>query len=296
MPLSSRINKSEPKKKRAKTERKSPTPVSSASSTRTSRLKAKEKKAQNLDNSTRSSSSLSSAENDEPLVNAISKTSLASSNGKLSKKEERENLKSETKKPLKINNEQVTAKNKIETTKANGKKAVVAAEPVVVEQANTTAMNCAEDTMITDVSQAAEACSAKVSELSQNFVRNDKPGLVLAVGENLSNQLGLGGDVNDRKKPQVVKELPENVIQIASGGMHSACLTQDGIVYTFGCNDEYALGRDNDDEIDKVELPEKIIEITAGDSHTAALSDTGIVYAWGTFRDGSGVLGLEQKK
>jgi regulator of chromosome condensation len=56
------------------------------------------------------------------------------------------------------------------------------------------------------------------------------------------------------------------------------------------------LGRDNDDEIDKVELPEKCIEVTAGDSHTAALSETGVVYAWGTFRDGSGVLGLEQKK
>ena len=54
-------------------------------------------------------------------------------------------------------------------------------------------------------------------------------------------------------------------------------------VYTFGCNDEYALGRDNDDEIDKVDLPERCIEITAGDSHTAALSESGVVYAWGTF-------------
>lgn len=36
--------------------------------------------------------------------------------------------------------------------------------------------------------------------------------------------------------------------------------------------------------------------MTAGDSHTAALSDTGVVYAWGTFRDGNGVLGLEEKQ
>lgn len=67
-------------------------------------------------------------------------------------------------------------------------------------------------------------------------------------------------------------------------------------MYTFGCNDEFALGRDNDEEIDSVTLPEKCIEVTAGDSHTAALSVTGCVYAWGTFRDGSGVLGLENKK
>lgn len=57
-----------------------------------------------------------------------------------------------------------------------------------------------------------------------------KVGYVLAVGENISNQLGLGLDICDRKKPQLVKGLPNNVIQVASGGMHSACLTADGIV------------------------------------------------------------------
>lgn len=161
-----------------------------------------------------------------------------------------------------------------------------------------------EDTLMTDVSQATtnidttvNTTSNQLPELSTVINRGTtKPGYVLAVGENLSNQLGLGCEVDDRKKPQLVKELPKNIIQIAAGGMHSACLTQDGIVYTFGCNDEYALGRDNDDEIDKVNLPEKSVEITTGDSHTAALSESGIVYAWGTFRDGSGVLGLENKK
>lgn len=37
------------------------------------------------------------------------------------------------------------------------------------------------------------------------------------------------------------------------------------------------------------------MEVTAGDSHTAALSESGCVYAWGTFRDGSGVIGLNRK-
>ncbi|CAF0880162.1 unnamed protein product [Brachionus calyciflorus] len=152
-----------------------------------------------------------------------------------------------------------------------------------------------EDTVMSDVNETANT-THKPSDSIKPIERPTRPGLVLAVGENLSNQLGLGGDIDNRKKPQIIKELPENVIQIAAGGMHSACLTEDGIVYTFGCNDEFALGRDNDDEIDKVDLPEKIIELTAGDSHTAALSETGVVYAWGTFRDGSGVLGMEQKK
>ena len=117
------------------------------------------------------------------------------------------------------------------------------------------------------------------------FLRNTKPGYVLAVGENLSNQLGMGPDVDDKKKPQIAKELDAtNIVQVAAGGMHSACLSQDGLVYTFGCNDEFALGRDNEDDIGQVDLPEKCVEITAGDSHCAALSESGIVYAWGTFR------------
>ncbi len=111
-----------------------------------------------------------------------------------------------------------------------------------------------------------------------------KPGYILSVGENLSNQLGLGCEIDNRKKPQLVKMLPSNIIQVVAGGMHSACLTSDGIVYTFGCNDEFALGRDNDNEVDKVDLPEKCTYITAGDSHTAALGESGALYAWGTFR------------
>jgi len=142
------------------------------------------------------------------------------------------------------------------------------------------------------------AASGSSAAILINEKTRTKPGFVLSVGENLSNQLGFSLDVDSRKKPQIVKLLECNgsVVQVAAGGMHSACLTDDGVVYTFGCNDEFALGRASDEDIDKVELPEKSIEITAGDSHTAALSETGVVYAWGTFRDGSGVLGLEQKK
>ncbi len=113
-----------------------------------------------------------------------------------------------------------------------------------------------------------------------------KPGFCLSVGENLSNQLGLTLDVDGRKKPQLIKLLPKQgeIVMGVSGGMHSAVLTKDGVVYTFGCNDEFALGRADDEDIEAVDLPEKMIEITAGDSHTAALSESGVVYAWGTFR------------
>ena len=74
-----------------------------------------------------------------------------------------------------------------------------------------------------------------------------------------------------------------------------------GDVYTWGCNDDGALGRvttgsDDGEEYlpRKVALPEgvKVVKVSAGDSHTAALTTDGEVYAWGSYRDGSGVIGL----
>lgn len=62
--------------------------------------------------------------------------------------------------------------------------------------------------------------------------------------------------------------------------MHTVCVTKQGEVYTWGCNDEGALGRHTEDEDDcmepgKVIIEDAIVQVSAGDSHTAALSDNG---------------------
>jgi hypothetical protein len=107
-----------------------------------------------------------------------------------------------------------------------------------------TSITVNEDSMMTDISSvttnqteitARGAASSKSmlgigGEACVHIERLVRPGYALAVGENLSNQLGLGADIDNRKKPQIIKELPSNVIHVASGGMHSACLTEDGIV------------------------------------------------------------------
>ena len=54
-------------------------------------------------------------------------------------------------------------------------------------------------------------------------------GNVLTLGEGDTGQLGLGPDVMERTKPAKVN-LPENVIQICAGGMHTACLSVNGSV------------------------------------------------------------------
>uniref|UniRef100_A0AAY4AC53 RCC1-like domain-containing protein n=1 Tax=Denticeps clupeoides TaxID=299321 RepID=A0AAY4AC53_9TELE len=121
-------------------------------------------------------------------------------------------------------------------------------------------------------------------------------GLVLVLGQGDVGQLGLGEDVLERKRPALVT-LPESVVQAVAGGMHTVCLSDTGNIYTFGCNDEGALGRDTSEEGSemspgKVELDELLVQVCAGDSHTAALSEHGTVYIWGSFRDNNGIIGL----
>ena len=57
-------------------------------------------------------------------------------------------------------------------------------------------------------------------------------------------QLGLGEDVAEKLRPFPL-EIGEGepVKAAACGGMHSAVLTQGGVVYTWGVNDEGPLGR-----------------------------------------------------
>ncbi|ELT90046.1 hypothetical protein CAPTEDRAFT_159495 [Capitella teleta] len=125
-------------------------------------------------------------------------------------------------------------------------------------------------------------------------------GQTLTIGTGDTGQLGLGEDIMDRARPALVK-IDGEIVQIAAGGMHTACLTKDGKVFTFGCNDEGALGRSTPEEEDcfepsVVDLKAKIVQISAGDSHTAALADDGELYGWGTFRDANGSIGLQTPK
>eukprot|EP00889_Picochlorum_renovo_P001183 jgi/Picre1/28213/NNA_003619.t1 len=94
-------------------------------------------------------------------------------------------------------------------------------------------------------------------------------------------------------------------------------LAADGVVYSWGVNDEGALGRPTNDKIwdespegkehsergdpyvpGKVLLPSsvRVVQLSAGDSHTCALMDDGCVWSWGTFRDASGVMGFSVEK
>lgn len=152
---------------------------------------------------------------------------------------------------------------------------------------------------------------------------------VYVFGENSAGELGLGAgkdpngkSVSDVKRPRINHHLfaeSVGVVQIAVGGMHCVALTHDNKIYTWGVNDQGALGRvtdvgpmkdmddpakDDDSDsnsdaganlnaseatpglIDTSKIPEgvKFSSVYAGDSNSFALTTTGVVYGWGTFR------------
>ena len=54
-------------------------------------------------------------------------------------------------------------------------------------------------------------------------------GHVLVLGQGDVGQLGLGEDILERKKPAPVS-LPEDIVQVAAGGMHTVCVSASGCV------------------------------------------------------------------
>ncbi|CAH1251602.1 RCC1 [Branchiostoma lanceolatum] len=146
-------------------------------------------------------------------------------------------------------------------------------------------------------SKTSEAATPKIKrKLEVQPSCRTVEGVVLTLGQGDTGQLGLGEDIMERKKPGLVA-IEDKVIDVCAGGMHTVALTVKGEVWSWGCNDEGALGRDTS-EIGtetvpgKVELSDKIAQLGAGDSHTIALTTDGRVWCWGTFRDNNGQFGL----
>ncbi|KAL3666092.1 hypothetical protein V7S43_008883 [Phytophthora oleae] len=137
-----------------------------------------------------------------------------------------------------------------------------------------------------------------------------RAGQLLTFGSGDCGQLGHGVntdeememDENDPKKddkfmvkfPRVVCPLLKlKIVRVACGGLHSAVITAAGEVYTWGCNDDGALGHEEDENVPtKVEGfgPQQAmaVQIVGGDCHTAVVTLAGKVYAWGCYRDKEG--------
>lgn len=116
---------------------------------------------------------------------------------------------------------------------------------------------------------------------------------VFTIGEGDVGQLGYERDqaLNFKK----VTNIKANVAKVSCGGMHTLVLTESGVVWSFGCNDDGALGRPTNDDREGtipgiVALDGRIIDIGAGDSSSFAQTDDGRVYFWGVFRGPDGPI------
>ena len=76
------------------------------------------------------------------------------------------------------------------------------------------------------------------------------------------------------------------IVKLLCGGMHTVALASSGAVYTWGCNDEGALGRPGmEDKPMLVKLAERMTDVAAGDSHSIFLStDSNKAFFCGLYR------------
>ncbi|CAG8494080.1 5474_t:CDS:2 [Paraglomus occultum] len=122
-----------------------------------------------------------------------------------------------------------------------------------------------------------------------------KKKIAFVMGNGDCAQLGLGEDCLKRKKPMPIRSLEDkNIVYIATACLHNVAITEDGKVYSWGCNDHGALGRTTNESDEYVPgLVEgldgvKIIKAVCGGNITLVLSEEGRVYAAGTFKTEEG--------
>jgi regulator of chromosome condensation len=119
---------------------------------------------------------------------------------------------------------------------------------------------------------------------------------VFVHGSGECDQLGLGEGVLERKKPTCIKSLiGDKIISIAVGSLHNLALTADGRVYSWGCNDDGALGRTGEENIPLAiptfdSIPIKAVRV--GDCHSAFIDYANRVWICGTYKDSSGHIGF----
>ena len=114
---------------------------------------------------------------------------------------------------------------------------------------------------------------------------------------NHRGQLGLGytsaSDERIAIPPTKLTSLSD-VVSISTGGEHSAAITADGSLYTWGAGTSGQLGHGNTEDLNvptKVESLSNVIGVSLGYNSSAAITADGSLYTWGDNRY-YGVLGL----
>lgn len=100
-------------------------------------------------------------------------------------------------------------------------------------------------------------------------------------------------EIKKPRKPQIFDIgdiIPaRSIVKLVCGGMHTVALASNGTVWTWGCNDEGALGRPGAEntplQVRDALVDLEVSDVSAGDSHTIAYNTTkNCVFFWGCYR------------
>ena len=134
---------------------------------------------------------------------------------------------------------------------------------------------------------------------TNDITKTDRCGQIRTFGTTDCGQLGLetDEDTTDVPLPTLLPSLKDiSFSTVACGAMHVLALEkQSSTIYSFGCNDDGVLGRDENESEIPTKIPSftqsELVHVSTGDCHAAAVTKNGECYTWGTYRDGNGYIG-----
>lgn len=125
---------------------------------------------------------------------------------------------------------------------------------------------------------------AVVKGRSTTIVGIHTDGTLWAWGKNLTGQLGVGADSEMKEcatTPEKVSD--ERWLDCASGFYHSTAVKADGSLWTWGNNEESALGRAVEGKTDGKPMKafDKVLSYSVGDMHVLVIKDDYTLWGWG---------------
>lgn len=125
---------------------------------------------------------------------------------------------------------------------------------------------------------------AVVKGRSTTIVGIHTDGTLWAWGKNLTGQLGIGADSETKEcamAPEKVSD--ERWLDCASGYYHSTAVKADGTLWTWGNNEESALGRAVEGKTDGKPMKafDKVLSYSVGDMHVLVIKDDYTLWGWG---------------
>lgn len=134
-------------------------------------------------------------------------------------------------------------------------------------------------------SRKTELINLKLDQLIRLYRHIAKSGKVYTFGSNSFGKLGLSlGIFSPAKTIPTLVNLDLKITQVSCGGEHTAFVTDQGYIYTFGYNSDYQLGH-GDTLIRSVPKPIKdfndVIQVSCGNFHTVFITSSGHIYIFG---------------